>query len=244
MNPRTDNGYISDYLIHWTGKDGDRRGAEVLSIIASTLRLLLSYNQIHIFDWYHEVHEKMVCFTDVPLRHSDEHCKRYGRFGIAFHKLKLMNVGAQPVFYASHACKRDMDTIFSFLQKEMLEPTLPQGVFTALLRHFYFIQRLSDGRADQRDTYYYEREWRLGEQTLVPEEKLNRQNARYWCQQEGYPPYTGRLIVDGDKTYFAFDQDDVAFLVCPRSRQHDIANPHGFPVEPIEDLVQTKNGEG
>jgi hypothetical protein len=50
-------------------------------------------------------HEKMVCFTDVPLRHSNEHCNRYGRFGIAFHKLKMMNVGAQPVFYASHACK-------------------------------------------------------------------------------------------------------------------------------------------
>lgn len=129
----------------------------------------------------------MVCFTDVPLRHSSEHCKRYGRFGIAFQKLKLMNVGAQPVFYASHACKRDMDTIFHFLQEQVQQTTLPSNLFRALHRHFYFIQRLSDGRADGHDTFYYEREWRLGEQTLVPEEKLRRPNAKYWSQREGYP---------------------------------------------------------
>ena len=237
MNTPTDNGYISDYLIHWTGKDGDERGAHVLSIIASTLRMLLSYNRLHIFDWYHEVHEKMACFTDVPLRHSGEHCKRYGRFGIAFHKLMLMNVGAQPVFYASHACKSDMDTIFRFLQEQTQHPTLPPKVFRALHRHFYLIQRLSDGPADRRDTFYYEREWRLGEQTLVPEDKLRRPNTKYWSQQEGYPPYTGRLVTDVENTYFAFDVEHVAFLVSPQSWQAKIDNPHGFPIEAFEDFV-------
>jgi len=67
MTKNQDNGYISNYLIHWTGKHGDEKGAEVLSIIASTCRLLLSYNCLHIFDINHEIHEKMVCFTDVPL---------------------------------------------------------------------------------------------------------------------------------------------------------------------------------
>lgn len=244
MNAHVDDGYISNYLIHWTGKDGDSRGAEVLSIIASSLRLLLSYNRLHVFDWYHELHEKMACFTDVPLRHSEAHCKRYGRFGIAFHKLKLMNVGAQPVFYASHACKRDMDTVFSFLLQEVRHQSLPDDVFRALHRHFYCIQRLSDGRADRQDSFYYEREWRLGEQTLVSPEKLSRPNAKYGCQQEGYLPYTGRLVTDGDNAYFAFDTDDVAFLVCPRALQDNVANPHGFNVEAIEDLVATNDDHG
>jgi hypothetical protein len=179
----------------------------------------------------------MVCFTDVPFQHSKEHCKRYGKFGIAFQKLKLMNVGAQPVFYASHACKRDMDTIFHFLQKQVQHTTLPSDLFRALHRHFYLIQRLSDGRADAHDTFYYEREWRLGEQTLVPEEKLSQPNARYRSMKEGYPPYTGRLITDGDKSYFAFNKGNVAFLIAPRNFHASIENPNGFQIVPYEDFV-------
>lgn len=238
MNTLKDNGYISDYLIHWTGKKGDEDGARILGNIASTLRLLLSYNRLHLFDWTHEIHEKMVCFTDVPLLHSSAHCMRYGKFGIAFRKLKLMNVGAQPVFYASHACKRDMDTIFRFLQEQVKHTTLPSDLFRALHRHFYLIQRLSEGRADGHDTFYYEREWRLGEQTLVPEAKRQRPNAKYLAQQEGYPPYTGRLVNEDDKSYFAFGKDDVAFLVAPRDYRDRVENPHGFRVESYEELVE------
>lgn len=237
MTAHKDNGYISNYLIHWTGKDGDERGANVLSAIASTLRLLLSYNRLHVFDLSHEIHEKMVCFTDVPLRHSSEHCNRYGKFGIALHKLKLMNVGAQPVFYASHACKHDMDKIFGFLQAKSQQTTLPNGLFQALHRHFYFIQRLSDGRADRDDTFYYEREWRLGAQSLVPKETLRRPNAKYRSKQEGYQHYTGELVTEGDKSYFAFAKNDVAFLIAPRDRHATVENPNRFRIEAYEDLV-------
>jgi hypothetical protein len=232
-----DNGYISDYLIHWTGKDSDANGAALLSIIASTCKLLLSYNRLHIFDIYHEIHEKMVCFTDVPLAHSAQHCQRYGRFGIAFHKLKLMNVGAQPVFYASHSCKRDMDEIFEFLQGQVKNTTIDPALFRALHRHFYFIQRLSDNLADRKDTFYYEREWRLGEQTLIPPEKLDRPNAKYWCQEEGYPPYTGRLVRDGNNLYFDFDKEYVAFLISPKDWQNKIKNPHQFFIQIYEEMV-------
>jgi hypothetical protein len=243
MNAHSDNGYISDYLIHWTGKQGDDQGARILSIIARTLRLLLSYNDLHMFDWSHKICEKMVCFTDVPLRHSDEHCARYGKFGIAFRKLKLMNVGTQPVFYASHACKRDMSTIFKFLQEQVHDTTLDPDLFRALHRHFYFIQCLSDERADARDTFYYEREWRLGEQTLVPEAKLQRPNAKYHAQQEGYPPYTGRLVEEDGNSYFQFDREDVAFLIVPADHLSAVKNPHGFPVETYEDLVDQQGNE-
>ena len=240
MTNQQDNGYISDFLIHWTGKDGDEKGSEVLSIIASTCRLLLSYNRLHIFDINHEIHEKMVCFTDVPLAYSEQHCSQYGRFGIAFKKLSLMNVGAQPVFYASHACKRDMDIIFKYLQEQIKKTTIETALFEALHRHFYYIQRLSDGRADQNNTYYYEREWRLGEQTLVPPEKLNCPNSKYYCQQEGYPPYTGRLARKADKSYFDFDKEHVAFLIAPQNYHAKIRNTHGFQIVAYEDLVHEK----
>lgn len=236
-----DDGYISDYLIHWTGKDGDEKGAEVLSLIAETCRLLLSYNRLYLFDMYHEIHEKMACFTDVPLAHSMQHCKRYGRFGIAFHKLKLMNVGVQPVFYASHACKRDMSVIFKFLQDQVDNTTIEPEILRALHRHFYFYQRLSDNRADRKDTFYYEREWRLGEQSLVPPDKLNRPNAEYWCKEEGYPFHTGRLLQEHNNTYFGFDKEFVAFLITPSEWKNMIRNPHGFSIHSYEELINRKS---
>lgn len=237
MTTHQDNGYISNYLIHWTGKDGDEKGVEVLSIIASTCRLLLSYNQLHIFDFDHEIHEKMVCFTDVPLTHSEQHCSRYGRFGIAFNKLPLMNVGAQPVFYVSHVFKRDMNAIFNFLQEQTRETTIDPTLFKAMHRHFYYIQCLSDKKADRNDTFYCEREWRLGAQTLLPPEKLNQDNAKYKSIKEGYPPYTGRLVGYTDNSYFDFDKDHVAFLIAPKDWKAKINNPHGFQIRPYEEIV-------
>jgi len=232
MNAPTDNGYISDYLIHWTGKDGDEHGARVLSIIASDLRLLLSYNPLHHFDYSDKVRVEMVCFTDVPLCHSKEHCGRYGRFGIAFQKKKLMCVGAQPVFYASQPCQNDMHTILHFLFEQMQSLTLSPEVFHALYRHFYFIQDFSVGPVDSPDACYYEREWRLGEFTLAPKED-------HFCHmQEGYSPaHTGELVKEGDKKYFHFEKEWVAFLVVPRSCQSRIGNPHGFQIESYESLV-------
>ena len=237
MNITKDDGYISDFLIHWTGKRGDHSGAKTLSIVASTCELLLSYNSIHVFDFYHEIHEKMVCFTDVPLAHSLQHCQRYGRFGIAFHKLKLMNVGAQPVFYVSHVWKRDMNTIFKFLQEQNKNTTLGKDLFRALHRHFYFMQRFSDKRADEHDTYYYEREWRLGAHSLPTLAELGRPNAKYHCIEEGYTRYIGKRRVEGNNEYFIFDPDDVAFLIIPNSLMENIKNPYRFEVKPYEALI-------
>jgi hypothetical protein len=233
----TDDGYISNYLIHWTGKKGDPCGAETLSIIASTCELLFSYNRIHTFDMYHQIHEKMICFTDVPLTHSLHHCQRYGRFGIAFQKLKLMNMGAQPVFYVSHVWKDDMDIIYKFLQEQTENTTLEPTLFRALHRHFYFMQRFSDKRADEKDIYYYEREWRLGSQSLPTLEELDRANAKYHCIEEGYPRYIGKRRVNGEDEYFAFEPDDVAFLIAPDSWKVSIKNPHCFRIESYENFI-------
>lgn len=236
---KTDDGYLSDYLVHWTGKKGDEAGAKTLSLIASTCHLLLSDNIFHILDIYDEIHEKMVCFTDVPLVHADQHCKRYGRFGIAFHKLRLMNVGAQPVFYATHANKKDLDVIFKFLEVQNRTTTIETSVLDALNHHFYFMQTFSKGKADEKDTYYYEREWRLGKQNLAPVALWNRpDNPKHHILQAGYPYYCGKLFVDEEKEFFQFSPDDVAFLISPLDWKSKIYNPHAFPIEEYEGFVK------
>ncbi len=235
---KPDNGYISEYLVHWTGKDGDETGAKILSVIVSTCQLLLSYNVFHILDIYNKIHEKMVCFTDVPLTLSAQHCSRYGRFGIAFHKINLMNAGAQPVFYATHASKHDLDVIFDFLQTQNQTKTIETSVFDALLRHFYFMQTFSDGKADKKDTYYYEREWRLGKQNLAPAEMWDHpDNPKYHIIQAGYPRHCGKLFTDKEKEYFQFCREDVAFLISPQAWKTRIQNPYGFPIQDYEEYV-------
>lgn len=235
---KRDNGYISDYLVHWTGKNGDKAGAEILSRIASTCQLLLTYNVFHILDIYNKIREKMVCFTDIPLLHAAQHCNHYGRFGIAFHKLKLMNVGTQPVFYATHANKEDMDVIFKFLHAQNQITTIEANIFNALHRHFYFMQIFSEAKADGKYTYYYEREWRLGKQNLAPVEMWNRpDNPVYHIQKAGYSHYNGKLFIDGEMEYFQFCEEDVAFLISPRDWKTEILNPHVFPIYDYEELT-------
>ena len=34
----------------------------------------------------------MVCFTDLPLHLSEEHCDDFGKFGIGFNKDKFINM--------------------------------------------------------------------------------------------------------------------------------------------------------
>jgi hypothetical protein len=167
---------------------------------------------------------------------------RYSQYGIAFHKLRLMNVGAQPVFYVSHAAQDDMNTIFKFIQDQTHSATIDPELFRVLHRHFYFMQQLSEGRADAHDTYYYEREWRLGVQSLPTVTEWDRPNPKYQCIEEGYPRYLGRRVVKGDREYFIFSPDDVAFLIAPRAAISSISNPRGFEIFAFEDLVPKKQG--
>lgn len=239
MENINDNGYISNYLTHWTGKKNSCEGSKILSIISSSCQLLLSYNQIHIFDYTFEIHEKMICFTDVPFSHSIDHCKRYGQFGIAFHKPRLIKIGAQPVHYTTHTNKRDLDRIFKFIQDQTKKLTIDQDLFRAFHRHFYLMQRYSEVKAGDTDGFYYEREWRLGEQSLVLPEKLDRPNAKFHCIQEGYLPYIGKMVRKGDKSYFEFNHEDVAFIIVPKNSKGNINNPHRFDIIDYEDLILT-----
>jgi hypothetical protein len=43
----------------------------------------------------------MVCFTDIPLKHSREQCSKFGSFGVGFKKENLIKYGANPALYTT-----------------------------------------------------------------------------------------------------------------------------------------------
>lgn len=235
-HPPRDDGHTSKYLVHWTGRKDEQSGLENLSAIARTCRLRLSQNEFF-FDGALRVVENMACFTDVPLWHSLPHCQRYGRYAIVFDKAKLMARGAQPVFYFTHVFKRDMSTIYNFIMSQMEKATIPSDVFEAIHRHFFYAQEFSAGSVTDPTANYYEREWRLGEFSLIPE---NEDIAAY-CFNHRLPLCIGRSSTDENGIHFIIDPQDVAFLVAPQSHVAMVNNPHSFPVYSFESIVSTEN---
>ena len=149
-----------------------------------------------------------------------------------------MKVGAQPVFYATHANKPDLDLIFNFLQNQSQTNTIDTKIINALLRHFYYMQAFSEGKADRKDAFYYEREWRLGKQNLAPIEMWDRpDNPMFHIIQSGYPPHCGKLFKDGENEYFQFYEDDVAFLIIPETWKTKIKNPYCFRIRDYEAFI-------
>ena len=96
------------------------------------------------------VKAKMVCFTDVPLRFSAKHCFRYGRFGIAFDKKKLILKGAQPVFYVTPVCRENVKNILKFVFNPPQDYNIPKSIINSLEKHFHFMQEFSEGRKGGR----------------------------------------------------------------------------------------------
>lgn len=236
MTELNDGDYASRFLIHWAGRDKTpaERG-EILSVIATSRRLLLSDN-VFISGLGIKLRQKMVSFTDIPLRLSARHCLRYSDFGIAFHKKMMMAKSAQPVFYSTHVYIRDMDTISRFIVDQAQNPALDPDVLRALQRHIGFLQDFSEGSVESPEAYYFEREWRIGELALVPEGEANKTR---WRMENKLPPTVGEIAVEGENAYVKFDDADVAFLVVPRDHAGLLSNPNGFPVRIFEELVNT-----
>jgi Putative abortive phage resistance protein AbiGi, antitoxin len=124
-----DDGYISDYLVHWTGRKGLRDGFNNLISILERNQLKLGFNPFGRLDIYRGVGAHMICFTDVPIRYSRIHCTRYGKFGIAFSKRKLASIGAHSVFYYTHSTQKDVQRILNFLCDTLTSYTFPQDIY-------------------------------------------------------------------------------------------------------------------
>lgn len=233
--------YASPWLIHWTSRTGgDQTGLKNLNAILSTQLLKLSENRIIKMYFDTGVKAKMVCFTDVPLRFSAKHCFRYGRFGIAFDKKKLILKGAQPVFYVTPVCRENVKNILKFVFNPPQDYNIPKSIINSLEKHFHFMQEFSEGNIDSQDAYYYEREWRLGEQSLPSEELWNLPNAKYEIQKAGYSAYCGKKIVRDGVPYFAFEDDDVAFIISPKEHASNLQNPKDYKMRFFEEIVKKR----
>src|SRR5438093_11530017 len=94
--------HISESLIHWTGRNKtDAEAFSTLKNICEERLLWLEYCPTYVSVEFQE-RMKMVCFTDIPLRLSAFHCQQFRRFGIGFHKSKMIEYGANPVFYTTN----------------------------------------------------------------------------------------------------------------------------------------------
>lgn len=118
----------------------------------------------------------VVCLSDIPLTELGIHMKKYSHFGISFSKDFMIKKGATPVYYISAetlpypASKNNLKNIFaknynSYVDKiNNRDRQVPHDKFDDfLLLHIFSYLKFWDYKKDENDkeNYYFEREWRL-----------------------------------------------------------------------------------
>ncbi len=208
--------YISNSLIHWTGRNKNFEEAySTLEKIINSEILWLSFCPIH-NSAIEDCKIMMVCFTDIPLSLSEEHCNTFGKFGIAFNKNRMIGYGANPVFYLTDKNNNRLKEVYNFLTKaldkerdrEFLEGSENFDYSTeqiySLLEIFGFTQEYYSNTIEKE--FYYEREWRINCQTL---KIVSGQNE----------PESGQAKMLGitQKNGMKFDLSDIDFMIVPNS---------------------------
>lgn len=171
--------YISNELVHWTGRGkSEAQAFDTLKTICDERLLRLTYCPNYVQPDY-KPETAMVCFTDIPLRYSREHCDRFGRFGIGFKKPRMIHYGANPALYTTVTHFVRIRQIAAMLERmkdlekdRQWREEFEQYFFTedetvALLEVTEFLQEYSYKNSDLSDyVTYYQREWRLAFRSL------------------------------------------------------------------------------
>lgn len=211
--------YMSEELMHWSGRNKtDADAFKVLSLIVDEQILRLTYCPNYVNPAYNP-RAAMVCFTDIPLKHSREHCSKFGRFGIAFKKSKMIEYGANPVFYTTGQHFERVKNIAKLLdrmrvlekdrewkeQSEVYQFTENETV--AMRETIEFLQEYSYKNQDQSDyVHYYQREWRLTFNSLP-----------FAGQDKPHDPGMACFYTRNKTEYpiFKFAPSDVEYIVVP-----------------------------
>lgn len=216
MNSRK---YISNELVHWTGrKQTDQNAMNALTSICDEKILRLSYCPNYVHEEY-KPESAMVCFTDIPLRFAKEHCSMFGKFGIGFNKQRMIGYGANPALYTTGkhfdrikkladllARMEDLEKDREWREEENQYPFSTDETL-AFQEITDFLQEYSYKNNDFADyTTYYQREWRLTFRSLPFSGGAKMHDAGTNCF----------YIRDG-KSYsiFKFANEDVEFIVVP-----------------------------
>lgn len=176
----SDQNYINSSLIHWTGRKKEKDDAcLVLENICKEQMLRLIYCPPYVQENL-KSKVKMVCFTDIPLEHSREHCIQFGEFGLVFDKQKMIEYGANPVLYTTRKHLDRIRNITCLLERmkdmekdrewrsEVEAFNFSEDESIALLEVLGLSQEYSYKNVDgARYVNYFQREWRLMFNVLV-----------------------------------------------------------------------------
>lgn len=213
--------YISESLIHWTGrKKSDEESFEILKSICDEQILRLTYCPNYVHENY-KPESVMVCFTEIPIRFSAQHCNKFGKFGIAFNKIAMIDYGANPALYTTNRHFERIKHIGTLLArmkdfekdrewKEDLEPyQFSEDETIALMEVLELLQEYSYKNQDGSDyVNYYQREWRLTFNILP-----------FAGGDTPLLPGMSCFYIKNGKAYhiFKFKKDDVKYLIVPES---------------------------
>lgn len=237
--------YISNELVHWTGRGKkDEEAALILKTICEEEVLRLSYCPQYVQPGM-EHGSSMVCFTDIPLNLSREHCDRFGRCAIGFHKKQMIEYGANPVFYttAKHlervkhvenllARMKDLEKDREWKEGEFEPYRFTEDETVALMEVVAFHQEYAYKNNDHGpNPTYYQREWRLPFNILP-----------FAGDNKPHTPGMSCIYSRAGTTYpiFKFAPTDVAYLVVPEACQKamaDIAQVHSWEIKIFEQEV-------
>ncbi|MBU0913130.1 MAG: hypothetical protein KKF22_11375 [Gammaproteobacteria bacterium] len=164
---------------------------------------------------------KVSCLADIPLQHLAYHARRYGRFGIGFHRAPVVAAKFHPVFYTLEGSEfiRDINRLMYELRKRAATEKTSDDFFLSigfgkeaslvhLLQRFFNI--IKTFNPSEFDSIYCEREWRK----------------------------------TGD---FQFELSDIAMVILPKEGGYfdsfiaeceSLSLPRTIPVLPWEDLIE------
>lgn len=211
--------YISNELMHWTGRSkSDADAFETLKTICNETILRLTYCPNYTAENYKQKSE-MVCFTDIPLKYSKEHCGKFGRVGIAFKKNHMVAYGANPALYTTGVHHEQIRNIGSLLARmEDLEKdrewrsdvdfySFSEDETVAMQEVTDFLQEFSYKSNDTADyVNYYQREWRLTFRSLPfagGDSEHTPGKSCFYCRDGRY------------YKVFKFSPNDIEYLVVP-----------------------------
>lgn len=195
-----DSEHINKYLTHWT-----KGGFDILRTIIETKELKLSWNSTSFLDNKTKVSNMMICFTDTPIIFSEQHCKKYGYFGISFDKESLVNYGANPVLYLTEI--RKPHYAFFIELSNRIPPHLINEDQKTLFGWFNSIMQPFSNNLNDKSYFheYFEREWRISGRVAMPSamERVLKEAGITWNEI----PLEGKVVRKATGKHKPYDED-------------------------------------
>ncbi|MBR4513624.1 MAG: hypothetical protein IKO61_01875 [Lachnospiraceae bacterium] len=166
----------------------------------------------------------MICFCDIPFSKIRIHIKKYGSYGIAFDKSRILKkYGIQPIHYISNKSPIKYDFKEAYLcsmeideQNHKIAPLKDYLLSTvAFMKPVFGLEQCEDGRRDY--IFQNENEWRY-----VPAEKDIPTEMDYvmlneYVSDNTIKYYSGELEKQ-KKVWMNFEWEDIKYIIVPNEK--------------------------